>query len=363
MNIKRKKFCLVIPTLAGGGMERIMSEFANYLANNNIDVWLILMFRHEMFYKLDSRIKIIQPSLKKRSNLTYALYLFPFLRIKIKNINPDVILSFGERYNSYVLLATLGLKIPIFISDRSSPYKRLSKLYFHMSKILYRKATGIIAQTTKAAENMFERLSGSYYNIKVIPNSLRQIEKNETTKKNQIVALGRLVREKRYDRLLDIMSRLKNQTWNLVIVGEGRMRPQIEQLIDDYHLGSRVILAGQQKNVDSYLSESKIYVLTSDIEGYPNALCEAMAHGLACISFDCVAGPGDIIDNERNGILVEDGNTEKFAKELDILIEDSNKRKILGEEAKKIQFKLTGDKIFEQYLQFIFSNRSPGIMH
>jgi len=119
----------------------------------------------------------------------------------------------------------------------------------------------------------------------------------------------------------------------------------------------RVVLAGQQKEVDNFLEESKIYVLTSDIEGYPNALCEAMAHGLACVSFDCVAGPSDIIEHGKNGILIEDGYTELFARELDLLIEDEDSRRKLGEEAEKIQDTLRGERIFEQYLTFIYSHK------
>jgi len=351
--MRKKKFCLVIPSLVGGGMERIMSEFANYLAQNDAEVWIVLMFRDDIFYKLDSGVKIIQPPRKKKYNLTYAFYLFPFLRRQIKKIDPDVVLSFGERYNSYLLLALFGLGTRVYISDRSSPHKHLSKLNLWMSRILYRRAAGIIAQTSKAAELLSERLNDADSNIRVIPNPLRGIVEKKIHKKNQIVALGRLVKEKRYDRLLDVMRRLENKSWDLVIVGDGYLRTDVENMIRDYKLHNRVILAGQQKNVDPFLNGSRIFVLTSDIEGYPNALCEAMAHGLACISFDCVAGPRDIIDNGVNGILVEDGNIEHFAKELDALIMDADKRQHIGKEAEKIKIKLNRNEIFRQYLDFI----------
>lgn len=351
--MKRKKFCLVIPSLIGGGMERIMSEFANYLAQNDAEVWLVLMFRDDMFYKLDSRVKIIQPTHKKKYNLTYAFFLFPFLRRQIKKIDPDVVLSFGERYNSYLLLALFGTQTPVYISDRSSPHKHLNRINLLMSRVLYRRAAGIIAQTSKAAELLYERLNDENANIRVIPNPLREIIEKRGHKKNQIVALGRLVKEKRYDRLLDIMMKLENKSWDLLIVGDGRLRPEIEKIIDDYSLKDRVFLAGQQKDVDPFLDESSIFVLTSDIEGYPNALCEAMAHGLASVSFDCVAGPRDIIDNGVNGILVEDGDIEHFAKELDELIMDADKRQRIGNEAEKIKNKLNRNEIFRQYLDFI----------
>lgn len=336
----------------------MMSELANYLVKNDVGVWLILMFRDEVFYSLDQDIHIIEPSFKKRWNFTYAFFLFPFLRQKIRSIHPEAVLSFGERYNSYVLLATLGLSAPVYISDRSSPNKRLSRFNLWMSKTLYKKAAGIIAQTSKAAELLSARVNGVQANIQVIPNPLREINRANYQKKNQIVALGRLVREKRYDRLMEIMSKLKDKAWTLVIIGEGRLRPQVESLINEYGLKDRVFLAGQQREVDLFLGESRIYALTSDIEGYPNALCEAMAHGLACVSFDCVAGPSDIIEHGKNGILIEDGNTELFARELDLLIEDEDKRRSLGEEAEKILTRLQGERIFEQYLKFILSNHN-----
>jgi len=349
------KICLIIPSLKVGGMERVMSELANYLAGQNTEVWLVLMFRDEIFYTLDPRIQLVRPSIKKRFNATYAFYLFPFLRRRIKAIDADAVLSFGERYNSYVLIATLGLKTPVYISDRSSPHKRLSKFNLKLSKLLYRRAAGIIAQTSKAAELLSARLDGAQSNIRVIHNPLRKIELAPYQKKNQIIALGRLVREKRYDRLLKIMALLQNKSWKLVIVGEGRFRELIEKQIEEYGLQDRVVLAGQQRDVDSFLGESRIYVLTSDIEGFPNALCEAMAHGLACIAYDCVAGPSDIIRDGENGILVEEGDAQRYARELDLLIEDADKREHLGSEAVKIRDSLHVDTIFEEYRQFIFS--------
>lgn len=352
---KKNTICLVIPSLVGGGMERVMSELANYLVKRDLKVYLILMFKDEVFYKLDPSIQVIEPTFEKKSNLAYAFFLFPFLRRKIKHMDPDAVLSFGERYNSYVLLATLGLHVPIFISDRSSPHKSLSRFNLWMSRVLYKKATGIVAQTSKAAELLSNRLHGEHDNIRVIPNPLREIQNAEYQKKDQIVALGRIVREKRYDRLLEVISLLRDQKWKLIIVGDGYMRSEVEEMILEFGVQDRVILAGQQKEVDLYLGESKVYALSSDIEGYPNALCEAMAHGLACISFDCVAGPSDIIEHQTNGILIEDGHIELFARELDHLIESEEERLRLGTEAKKIRSKLQGDKVFEQYLQFLLS--------
>ncbi len=352
----KKKICLVIPSLVGGGMERVMSELANYLVRKEVSVSLILMFKDEVFYKLDPEIQVIEPSQRKISNLTYAFFLFPFLRRKIQKIKPDAVLSFGERYNSYVLLATLGLTVPVYISDRSSPHKTLSRFNLWMSKKLYKNAAGVVAQTSKAAELLSRRLNGAQDNIRVIPNPLREIKGLKYQQKNQIVALGRLVREKRYDRLLEVISLLKEPSWKLVIVGDGYLRSDVENMIEEYGVQDRVILAGQQKQVDAFLGESKIYVLSSDIEGYPNALCEAMAHGLACISFDCVAGPSDIIEHGKNGILIEDGHTKLFARELDRLIANEDERLRLGLEAKKIRARLKGDEIFEQYLHFLLSN-------
>jgi len=346
---------MIIPTLEVGGMERIITILANSLVNKDLDITMLLMFKHEIFYPLDPKIKIVQPSKKKLSNFSYAFFLFPFLRKQIKKAKADAVLSFGERYNSWVLFASLGLNIPVFVSDRGSPHKPLSKLNIWLSKVLYKRAGGIISQTSQAAELMSQRLKGKYSNIRVIPNPLRHITYDGQEKKNQIIALGRLVREKRYDRLMYIMSRLKNQTWKLVIVGEGPFRGYIENLIDQYKLNDRVVLLGRKTNVDKYLAESKIFVMTSDSEGFPNALCEGMAHGLACISIDCVAGPSDIIDNGNNGILIKDEDLEGFAQELDDLICDENKRNSLGKEAEKIRDRLDGNRIFAEYFDFIYS--------
>jgi len=352
-----KKVCLIIPTLQAGGMERVMSEFANYLSLKGYFVHIILMNTQAPFFILNKNIKVIQPRKSFRNTPLDALRLFYYMRKSVKEINPVTILSFGERYNSYTLLALAGLKIPIYISDRSSPKKKLSKFYLILSQLIYPSASGIIAQTNTAAEYMIKRLGRRSPKISVVPNPLRKIHNNLSAKKeNIIIAVGRLVSEKRYDRLFRIISSLEDKTWKVLIIGEGILKHYLEKEIQLLGLANRVELLGTSNKIDDYLSKSKIFVLTSDSEGFPNSLCEAMAHGLACISFDCVAGPGDIIENNINGLLIEDGKIDTFVAMLNRLIDDEVKREYLGENAKSIQNTLEMTKVFSQYESFIINS-------
>jgi len=351
-----KKICLVLPTLKAGGMERVMSELANFLVRREHEVLVVLMYKAEHFFTLDKKVKIIEPRISKTSNLLYAFYLFPYIRKTIKNFRPDSILSFGERYNSYVLLSSLGLKAPVFISDRSSPKKALSNFNIVLSKLLYPNAKGIICQTKSSGAVLNSRLGKKTPSIKIIPNPLRKLEFGDSIpKEDLIIAVGRIVIEKRYDRLLDIYQKINNRDWKLLIVGDGPLKNELLTDIRNRNLESEVILQGNTKDVDHFYQKSKIYVLTSDSEGFPNTLCEAMGHGLPVISFDCIAGPGDIISNMENGILIDDGDVDAFAYELQKLLDDESLRTKLGENAKSINNELGTGNILREYENFILS--------
>ncbi|MCP3931083.1 MAG: glycosyltransferase family 4 protein, partial [Bacteroidetes bacterium] len=126
-----------------------------------------------------------------------------------------------------------------------------------------------------------------------------------------------------------------------------------ESLIISHNLEDSVFLLGQVENPVALLKQADIFVFTSYYEGFPNALCEAMAEGLPAISFDCPSGPSDIIDNGKNGILVPNGECDAFVDELVDLVDDPEKRLAIGTEALKIREKLSIDLIMNQWNDLI----------
>lgn len=204
----KKTICLVIKSLIPGGMERVMSELAGHFSSQeNINLNLIIYGKERtIFYELPEDLKIHKPSWQFDNNkrLWYTIKSLLYLRGKIKELNPDIVLSMGVKWNNFVLLALSGLSSDLYISDRCQPNKKLSFIQETLRKLLYPRAKGIIAQT-QIAKNIYVS-RGLNENIKVIGNPIRTISCKETysNRENIVLTVGRLIDTKHHDRLIDI---------------------------------------------------------------------------------------------------------------------------------------------------------------
>lgn len=352
-----KKICFIGGGLQGGGQERSLTILANYLASNNYKVSIINLFRTEQFYELECSIEVFWPKINraKHHRLIYALLVLPYLRRTIKILKPDVLLSYGEWFNPFVIFSTRFLGLPLYVFDRMGPEMKLDTLVSITRNALYKFASGIIVQTSTANKIIAEKTGNR--NIAVIPNPVTVIDANTSVKKKQIVSVGRLSREKGHIILIRAFATLKQLDWSLHLVGDGPERSSLEKEAFSLGISERVKFYGQKKEFSNILGESDIFVLASFYEGFPNALIEAMSVPLACISSNCVAGPSDIIEEGVNGILIEPGNVEALASALNHLIENPSLREKMASKAYNIRETLALDKIVQQYLNFIFSPR------
>lgn len=355
----RKKIAFLIPTLIAGGMERVMSELLNYYASNTEHELHLVLYgkKHEQFYDILDSIFVHKPDLKYRESkrLLYTVKTMIYLRKEVKRINPDTILSFGEIWNNFVLLALRGFNYPIFISDRCCPNKSFGWLHDHLRKWLYPMATGIIAQTEMAKEIYSTQFTHS--NICVIGNPIRQVEVKTVEKENIVLSIGRLISSKNYDQLIRIFSKIAYADWRLIIIGGDAIKQKnsikLQRMIDDMKLGDRIILAGPQKDIASYLLKSKIFAFTSSSEGFPNVIGEALSAGLPVIAYDCIAGPKDMIENEKNGYLIPLFNEQMFGDKMKKLMEREEMQIKMSEYASKSIGKFSTKEICEKYLDFI----------
>src|SRR5699024_5555008 len=264
-----KKICFVIPSLQSGGMERVMTELANYFSQlKGVDVHLILYGKKRtIFYLLPKSITIHRPkwSFDNNRRSYYSLKTMFWIRRKVKEINPSSILSFGEYWNSFVLLALLGTTFPVYVSDRCRPDKNLGRLHEQLRSWLYPKAAGVIAQTEKA-EQVYKQM-GLNKNIRVIGNPIRQIgyENNSTplVRENIIRTVGRLIDTKHHDQLLKIFKRVKTNGWKLIIVGGNALKQDgmghLQKLIAELDMEESVKLTGTVKDVERYYFGSNIF--------------------------------------------------------------------------------------------------------
>ncbi len=353
----RRKILVVSPSLKMGGIERALSVLANYFAERGHQVIFIACQNADKFYELHPSITFAEPQFgRSLGKAAFYIKLVLFLRKMFRTHKPDVIMSFGDLFNPLVLLANLGNKYPVYISDTTTPDFKYGAITRLGKQYLYPTAAGFIAQTKVAADYNHKKFGGKL-NIKVIPNAIKDVVRYDIPKNNWIVSVARLSIEKGPDRLVEAFAKIKNRAgWKVVFAGEGPMLSQLQQTVAEKGMADDFIFLGKVRNVDRLLSESRIFTLPSRLEGYPNALCEGMASGLPCLVFD--GFPHDeIFKNGEEGIAVKNGDIDAFSRELESLMHDPAKREYLGNNALKIRDRLSIDVMGDVYLKFILTGK------
>lgn len=355
--MENKRICVISPSLQMGGIERQLTILSAHFVKRGHDVHFIACRAGKHFYELDSRVHFVEPPFvhtTKASSKLFSYYkTISFIRKQIKRIKPDTIMVFGDIINPIALIANKGLGYPIYIADQISPKQNLGRFKNFMKCITYRSATGIIAQSKMAADYKYE-VFGNDINVRIIPNTMRDIVDCPDIEKHPwIVSLGRLSYEKGVDRLIDAFSRIsEHDDWRLVLIGDGPQRNQLEEQVKKLNISDRVDFLGGQNDVDALLAQSSIFVLPSRCEGFPNALCEAMASPLPCITFDSVSA-SDIIDNHISGEIVRDGDIEGLSSAILSLMDDKSKRDKYASNAYTIRERLEKNKVGDMFLDFI----------
>lgn len=356
MDKPKKNICIVSPSLKMGGIERALSVLANYFVAQGYTVHFISCLGGEKFYELDDNVNFIEPSFKRSGKFGKFRYygkMVAWLRRHLTNIHPDAVLTFGDNFNPLVLLAASGLKYRIFVSDRTSPDFKFHPVINFLKKRLYPKAAGFIAQTERAY-NYKKNLFGNRLRMKIIPNAIKHITLYDKERKKQILYLGRLSFEKGPDRLLEAFAKINNtENWKLVMAGNGPLMQQLKDRAHELKIADNVEFPGQITDIDEAFSESSIFVLPSRLEGFPNALCEAMSAGLAVICFDSIPS-SDILTDGIDGYVVAEGDTDALAGKMQFLIDNETERKKIADKALLIRERLSLSKISDMYLNFMF---------
>lgn len=344
-------------SLGKGGAERVISVLANNLSQN-YDVSIVVNTLKNKAYKIDDKVKLYELDNKKRKfSIIRNIYRMFNTNKIIKEEKPTIIISFLPIPSFRILFLKYFHKIPVIVSDRNDPsieYKKLiSKI---LMKTLYPKADGFVFQTND------QKL---YFNKKIqdkstiIQNPLKDefLDNNNNTKKeNIIISVGRLIEQKNHKMLIDSFSELSATTKNykLKIFGDGPLKSELTDYIKSKHLQDKILLCGISDNIKKELLNSKIFVLSSNYEGMPNVLIEAMATGLPCISTNCpCGGPKELINNNKNGFLIEVNNKNELTEILNKLINDEKLQNTIGNNAKKIREKLNSKIIVKKWIEYI----------
>lgn len=352
--MKIEKICFVVPTLMQGGMERVVAVLANYYAKEGYDVSIICMYKTPIKYEIDINVKIIMPQTAYPDTIYGKLLLFKILFFHLKKHSKDaVVFGFGERFNSITVVICRFLNIRIFISDRNNPLASNGFLNDKLRRYIYPLANGVFAQTAFAKEHFLKLKLNN--NIRVINNPLKKIKifPECTNDKKTIITVGRLDVGKNHGVLIDLFNKIGDFTWQLIIVGDGILRKDLERKIERLGLKENVLLVGASDDVDSWLNKAEIFAFTSLHEGFPNALIEAMAFPLACISYDCPVGPSEIIVDGENGVLIPFGEELNYVNRLSDLMGDNELRNKLKNKSILIREKYSVEQVASELIKFV----------
>jgi len=359
-NLQIRKIACLIPYLQIGGSERVITLLANEFARRSDLETHVIVYGNDApsVYELSEKVTVHRPAFKfdNRVRLLSTLRRLGFLRRTIKKGRYDALLSFGDRWNNFVMLACLGLNARVFLSDRSSPELDIGRLQTWLRAILYPRATGLLAQTSRARD--MARRRGLNDRICVVPNPVvMQQLAAESGRQNTILSVGRMIATRNYDHLIKIFASLNADDWKLIIVGDDsqgqRHRHYLSNLVDRLGISERVEFTGERSDVQSFYDRAKIFAFTSSSEGFPNAVAEALSSGLPVISYDCVAGPSDLITSGENGYLVKLFDDRAFRKHLRELMVDEKKRIQMSTGARESVARLSVECVASRVLDFM----------
>jgi glycosyltransferase involved in cell wall biosynthesis len=360
------RITLVVSTISGGGAEGVLARMANYWAERAHEVTLITVgSAKDDIFPLHPGIRRIGVGLMGDSPHVVAAWWNNFRRLKylrqaIKASRPDVVLSFIDKTNVLTLAASLGLGIPVIVSERNDPrHHDIGTVWARLRRLLYPQATAVVVQTD-GVRIWAERFLKSHM-VHVIPNavSVPDAVRNGRTERKppgwRVAAMGRFAPQKGFDVLLKAFAQCarKHSDWSLILLGEGGERKRLEALAAELGIANRVSMPGRMLDPWRTLCGTDLFVLSSNYEGFPNVLMEAMACGLAAISTDCPSGPREIIRDGVDGLLVSPNDVAALAGAMDRLMEDPTERQRLGARAAEVVERFSRDKIMNLWDELV----------
>jgi len=320
-----------------GGAERVISILANHYSAKGWNVEIVLLLENKVGYDLDRNINIVDLTGKKSSYFGNLPLWIKDIRNYLKRSRPDRVVSFVGRINALVLMSSVGIRIPVIVSERNDPrHDGRSRFMLWCCDCFYRKkASAVIFQTKYEASCFSPSLASKSY---VVPNPVetRDGPAEAEARGCVIVTAGRLVEQKNHAMLIDAANLLKEDIPDVSvnIFGDGPLRKSLQSKIDALKMSDRIKLCGSVSDLHSRIKKASVFVLTSEFEGLSNALIEAMMLGLPCISTD-YPGADEIIEHGVNGMIVPRNHARALSEALKYILSDAGVRQKLAGQAVK----------------------------
>lgn len=347
-----------------GGIERVTTmlatEFSKY---QDVEVDIISLFRgrEKINYPIPNTINNIYITKKPNARKPHSILRIVSLLKNVKYIKNH----FDTHQYDYIIAQSFPIVFILSLckKDLSNVFavehvhcRYYNKLIEYVRNKVYSRVKNIVV-LTKSDKYFFDLYFSSDKTI-IIPNPCDIVVKHKSKLLNKsIISIGRLEYQKGYDTLIKVFKRINKEypDWCLNIYGDGSLRNKLYTQIMQNNLSEVIKLCGTTNDINGHLRESSFYVMSSRFEGFGMVLVEALSQGVPCVSFNCPNGPSDIIQNYKNGILVEDQNEKALYDAIKYMIEHPEERKIMGEYAVNSIDKFSTQYIVPMWIN-LFSN-------
>ena len=366
---------IVIHSLNGGGAERVAVDLSAYWVERGYKVTLVTQTDATSdVYPLHAQVQRYALGMAATSGgglrgIVANLRRVWAIRRLLKRERPTIVLGMMTTSSVLAVVAARGLPCRVIATEHTHPpSQELSEMWLRLRRWAYPQAAAVVALTTGTASWISEHIPGS--KVTVIPNAVRwplpdsepRVEPPASDGRHRLLAAGRLHPHKGFDLLIRAFEEIAGYfpDWDLVILGEGDSREELERQIEDAGLGERISMPGRVGNMRQWYEASDLYVLSSRVEGLSNTLLESMASGLAPVAFDCETGPREIIRHGIDGVLVKPaGDSEALAAHLSDMMAHPQQRRAYARRAVDVRDRFSTPRIMTLWGHLFESAKSP----
>lgn len=341
-----------------GGTERVVANLANSFSSHGYHARIISVntANGASYYPLQTGVSVTHLGVKLPKNVLirsvfgFSNTISAIVKELKKDASPSILMA-TDPITCYAL-AFVKNKLPSnkYIACEHMGIEIAKWHSMAARKILYKKMDAVVVLTNRDKQALIDR-KVQMPNCFVIPNELSFFpEKYSDTSAHILLAVGKYDHQKRFDLLIDMVSEplLRHPGWQLQLIGQGEWEKKLEEKIAFYHLENQILLLPPTTDIVSYYQKAAIYLMSSAYEGFPMVLIEAKACGLPIISFDCPAGPSDIIQ-KNDGILIPFNDTAAFTHAIEKLMTEPDLRKSMGTHARANVQQYNSASIFEKW--------------
>ena len=339
-----------------GGAERQIILLSNQMARRNHGVTLCVLSEYKSKYAIDDAVKVVDLTGVESGRLSIWKRYRAFRRLVMME-RPDVIVNYNLQSAYFCLGIPMKARGKVVYSERGDPYdSEYSGLLGKIRDLTVPRMDGLVFQSEGARDFFDERVKRKSV---VIHNSVNVPQEQfpmPTVREKKIVNVGRLHPQKNQKLLIEAFSKIASTftEYSLDIYGDGALKDELQKQIDDLGLTERVHLNASRKDVWQCIYTASLFVLTSDYEGMPNALMEAMALGLPCIATDCrPGGARTLIENEENGYIVPLGDAEALAGKMKYMLSFMDEAERMARNARHLQDSHSDKAIFDRWDKFL----------